>query len=222
MKIFIQALCVLISIVLIILSITSNIVTVTGFDLSKWVKTKSPESIIIIGLIFCLYASGVYIKYLKNQNDKLTQKIKEVPYEENLCEADKSLLTEFSTFFDEKFHGFTELILEFRQVDFNKVNFYDTKINYFLSPLKKFKNKRLEESKIEFLNSFSAFMDYFSQHNTITSHYTLLRFKPNSDEEEQEYLKLLDEFFLSWERFLDIVREESPNFFMSKKNGSRN
>lgn len=189
-------------------SFLSDVITVTGYNFIHWLRNQFPESAVITALIFIIIGLVYWVKSLIKQNNKLKTKITELR-RESLSKADESLLVEFSQSFNDNLFNFTEMLAQTRQMSFEQIQDIENKITLFGYPHKKFQNERLENAKRNLLHSLSSFLDFYLQHSVSTAAPSMIRFKPKSNTEEENYLTKLKEFYKCWETFMIVVKNES-------------
>ncbi|MCT9853680.1 hypothetical protein P2R64_01685 [Priestia megaterium] len=192
---------------------SSDIAGLTNYNIVEIIKNNDPYSYFILGLIIIIMYLIAYIKMIrdrKNENPVETNSANN-PKENSLSTSDILILDHiFDIFSGTEMYNFFDYLADTRSVNINQITKYDEGIKLFLSPHKRLRNQLLEKAKVEFLTAFENFLTYstsFDSNNGLTA-----RFKAKSKEEEVSYLKIVNEIYEEWSKFLDAVAKEAPNY----------
>ncbi|MFJ7859861.1 hypothetical protein ACIQZM_18575 [Peribacillus sp. NPDC097206] len=207
MKTFLVLTVSIISFSLVILGVSSDIEGLTGYNIVKSIESKAPYSYIILFFLMVIMYLVAYIKKLRvnksNQSSNLNNN--------TLSAMDISILDDlFDAFSGSSMHAFFDFLLDTRSVNINQAANFDEAIKKFLSPHKKLRNRKLEKAKGEFLRGFEGFLLYSTQFHSFNG--VTVRFKFNSEKEEEKYLQYIKVLYKQWSDFLEKVAKEAPNY----------
>ncbi|MED4069608.1 hypothetical protein [Priestia megaterium] len=213
MKTFVALTVIIISTLIGFIGFSSDIAGLTNYNIVESIKNNSPGSYIIIGLIIIIMYLIAYVKVIRDKINGNSIEVKSSnSSKENILSTSDTLILDhiFDCFSGTEMYNFFDYLADTRSININQVTKYDEGIKLFLSPHKRLRNHLLEKAKVEFLTAFENFLTYstsFDSNNGLTA-----RFKAKSKEEEASYLKIVNEVYEEWSKFLDAVAKEAPNY----------